>query len=260
MTHPNLNLKLMIIGRRKPGTTLAEHRHHIRQVHGELVLRYIATDPANAPQRYVQHAVFDGTASPAPARSADPGSPGSADPFALGRDFVTQVWAADFAALARGRETAFYREHLQGDEDRFVDQASVVFLPVRERELPARAGLHPVPPAGAVKLFGLLRCADGADPAAFARAWAEAASALHRLPAAAAVLQHTQNDVLARSGAATPLHGIDEFWLADEAAARALLLAWRQTVHAALAGSGLVADGVPLLLLAREDVVHAGPR
>jgi hypothetical protein len=132
----------------------------------------------------------------------------------------------------------------------------VVFLPVRERELLARGA----PPARAFKLFGLLQCADVADPGVFTRAWAEAACALQALPAAAAVLQHTQNDVLAKPGGATPLHGIDEFWLADEAAARTLLVAWRQTVHAALVNGGLAASGVPLVLLAREDVVRAGPR
>jgi hypothetical protein len=58
--HPDLALKLMIVGRRRPGTTLAEHRHHIRRVHGELVVQNIAADPANAPRRYVQNPVFDG--------------------------------------------------------------------------------------------------------------------------------------------------------------------------------------------------------
>ena len=46
--HPDLAVKLIIVGRRRPGTTLAEHRHHIRKVHGELVLQNIAADPANA--------------------------------------------------------------------------------------------------------------------------------------------------------------------------------------------------------------------
>jgi vanillate O-demethylase ferredoxin subunit len=177
----------------------------------------------------------------------------------VGRDFVTQVWAADFASLGRGRETAFYREHLKDDEDQFVDQATVVFLPVRERELFSRAQ----PPQGAFKLFGLLKRAEGAGPAAFAQAWAEAAAVLLAASDFAAapstLLRHVQNEVLGRPGSAPPLHGIDEFWFADEAAAREWLLMWRQAVHAALVNQGLAAGGVPLVLLAREDVVHAGP-
>jgi hypothetical protein len=81
----------------------------------------------------------------------------------------------------------------------------VIFLTVRERELLARG----TPPAAAFKLFGLLQCVDGTDPAAFARAWAEAASTPHGSQTGTALTKPTQNDVLA--------------------------------------------------LLAREDVVHAGP-
>ena len=50
-------VKLMIIGRRNPTTTLVEHRQHIRHVHGEMVLQYIAQDPTIAPRRYAQNAV-----------------------------------------------------------------------------------------------------------------------------------------------------------------------------------------------------------
>src|ERR1700694_5333114 len=73
------NLKLNIIGRRRPGTTLAEHRHHIRHVHGKQVLAYIGTEPEHAPRRYVQNAVVDGLF-----RATAPGS----DALALNRDFV----------------------------------------------------------------------------------------------------------------------------------------------------------------------------
>jgi EthD domain len=116
---PTSSLKLNIIGRRRPGMTLAEHRHHIRQVHGELVLRYIRAEPDNAPRRYVQNAVFDGHY-----RGTAPGT----DPFALNRDFVTQVWVTDMSALERSRKTEFYNVHLKDDEPRFVDQSTVVFL------------------------------------------------------------------------------------------------------------------------------------
>lgn len=129
--HPDLALKLMIVGRRRPGTTLAEHRHHIRRVHGELVVQNIAADPANAPRRYVQNPVFDGTFRAVTA--------GAADPFALNRDFVTQIWFPDLPSLGRARQSAFYLEKVKHDEDNFVDQASVVFMPVRERVISGAA-------------------------------------------------------------------------------------------------------------------------
>ena len=95
--------------------------------------------------------------------SPGPGTPhdaGGTDPFVLNRDFVTQVWAPDFAALARGRETAFYRDHLQHDEDNFVDQATVVFMPVRERELLAQGGLVAAPDGYALTDAGTATLAD----------------------------------------------------------------------------------------------------
>ncbi|WP_028311708.1 EthD domain-containing protein [Derxia gummosa] len=228
-------LKLMIVGRRRPGSTLAEHRHHIRHVHGELVLRYIAAEPANAPRRYVQNAVFDGSF-----RATAPGT----DAFALNRDFVTEIWVPDFAALGRSRETAFYRDHLKGDEDNFVDQATVVFMPVRAREL------RPVAQAG-FKCFGFLRKAPGVDAARFQQAWA-------RAPAFAPALGHVQNDVLPAPDRPVPADAIDEFWLADEAAARALPAQWQAWVDEALVRPGLaLADG-SFFLLATEAVLHAG--
>ncbi|WP_085316732.1 EthD domain-containing protein [Derxia lacustris] len=228
-------LKLMIVGRRRPGSTLAEHRHHIRDVHGERVLRYVATDPDNAPRRYVQNAVFDGSF-----RASAPGT----DAFALNRDFVTEIWVPDFAALGRSRETAFYREHLKGDEDNFVDQATVVFLPVHARVL------QPVATA-AFKLFGLVRKAPGVDADRFRQAWAQA-------PAFAPALGHVQNDVLAAPGPPATVDGIDEFWLADEAAARSLAAQWQAWVDDALVRPGLALADASFFLIATEAVLHAG--
>ncbi len=248
ISQPNpLGLKLIIVGRRKPGTTLAEHRHHIRHVHGELVLKYIASEPTNAPQRYVQHQVIDGEFRATAVAT---------DPFALNRDFVTQVWMQDFAALGRSRETAFYREHLMGDEDNFVDQANVVFMPVRERDM--------LPPAGATsaaagcKLFFFHLRAGGVDPFRFASAWAAGVEALGDT---AALRRYVQNDVLPRPGApASPADAIDEFWLDDEAAARALLVRWKAWVGEALVATGLASAAGSFALLATETVLHAGPR
>lgn len=241
MTSANpLGLKLMIVGRRRPGTTLAEHRQHIRHVHGKLVLRYIAAEPQNAPQRYVQHQVVDGTF-----RAGAPG----ADPFALNRDFVTQIWVQDFAALARSRETAFYRDHLMGDEDNFVDQATVVFMPVRPRTRQPAAVNAPF------KLFGFVQKSPNADAARFQQAWSQA-------PRFAAAHGHVQNEVLPQpgpAGPATTVDGIDEFWLADEAAAATLLTQWQAWIDEALVRPDLALAAGTFFLIATEAVLHAGP-
>lgn len=237
---PNMSLKLNIIGRRRAGMTLAEHRHHIRQVHGELVLRYIRTEPENAPRRYVQNAVFDGQY-----RANAPG----ADPFALNRDFVTQIWVPDMAALERSRKTEFYSLHLKDDEPRFVDQSTVVFLPSRERELAVNGSV----PVGAWKLFTLLQRAPGADAEAFSVAWTQISTRTKT-----AALRHVQNDVLGRPGSAMAADAIDEFWFENESAARAQIAAWRAVLHENLVLPGLAIDGSLVALMAREDVVYAG--
>lgn len=249
-TPSHLALKVNIIGRRKPGTTLAEHRHHIRRVHGELVLRNIAVDSRSAPQRYVQNAVFDGTFRP----DAKAG-----DPFALTRDFVTQVWFPDLAALMAARQSPFYMQHLKADEDNFVDQSSVVFVPCREREAFRREGARAR--ADAVKLFCLLQARPGADAAMFAKAWASAADALKQMPAAGAVIRHVRNEPLPApptAPAPRPIDAIDEVWVDDEASGRALLSQWREWLRGALEEPGLIARDSAVLLLAREDVLHAG--
>lgn len=235
-----MTLKLNIVGRRRPGTTLAQHRHHIRHMHGELVLRFIRTDADNAPRRYVQNAVCDGSF-----RGSAPGS----DPLALGRDFVTQIWVDDFAALARSRQTDFYRDHLKDDEDRFVDQSTVVFLPSQEREV---ASSGPAA-AGAWKLFVLFQRAPGIEAAAFSSTWAHAAS-----QAVAGARRHVQNDVIAPPGAALPVDAIDEFWFDDEASAHAHLAAWQVVLHERLVEPGLAAAGSLMALIAREEVLHPG--
>lgn len=242
--HPDLALKLIIVGRRKPGTTLAEHRHHIRHVHGELVLRNIAADAAHAPRRYVQNPVFDGSYRAGPVAS---------DRFALNRDFVTQIWFPDLATLGRARTSAFYLAHLKADEDNFVDQATVVFAPVRERVL-SDAGAAPAP---RVKLFGFVQRAAGATPEAFAQAW-RAGAWSH--PGAALPLRHVQNDPLPTPAGPPGFDGVDECWYADEAAARAGLQRWQAWVDEALVRPGLAAAGGAFALLAHEDVIHAGPR
>lgn len=233
-------LKLNIVGRRRPGTTLAEHRQHIRAVHGEEVLRFIRTDPENAPRRYAQNRVVDGAY-----RGSAPGD----DPFALYRDFLTQIWFEDFSALARSRQSDFYRTHLVDDEDRFVDQANVVFLPSNEREIVSRG----VVPAQAWKLFVLLQRAPGFDSAAFTAAWSQAAAL-----AGSSALRHVQNDVLGPPGATLAADAIDEFWFDEEAPARAQLTAWKGLLDEKLFRPGAAVENSLVALIAREDVLHAG--
>ena len=235
-----MSLNLNIVGRRKPGTTIADHRHHIRAVHGEMVLRFIEVAPDCAPHRYVQNAVFDGQY-----RTTPPGT----DPFALNRDFVTQVWVDDFAMLEASRRHPFYNASLKDDEDNFVDQATVVFLPSRERQIVARGDQPPT----SVKLFTLMRRAADADPGDYAKAWVDAAGAAGTLP-----LRHVQNDVVALPGAAPAADAIDEFWLPNEADARRFLASWSAVLADKLVKPGLACPGGVVALLAREDVVHAG--
>ncbi len=241
----SLGLKLMVVGRRKPGTTLAEHRHHIRNIHGELVLRYIVTDPEHAPRRYVQNQVFDGLYRPT--------APGH-DPFALNRDFVTQIWTTDMAALARSRETDFYRDFLKNDEDNFVDQSTVMFMPVREREMMSRR----IPANGACKLFSFIQKAQDADAQQFMRVWMSGVAALKEEAVATKICRHVQNDVMTKSGAPSLADGIDEFWLEDEVSTRALLKKWQAWLCDAMVRPGLVTETGTFALLAHEAVLYAG--
>ncbi len=238
-------LKMMIIGRRKPGMTLAEHRQHIRQVHGALVLSYVKAEPASAPRRYVQNAVFNGSY-----RSTSPGT----DPLALNRDFVTQVWFPDIATLQNSIKTPFYLENLKGDEGNFVDQSSVVIFPVREREVLARRPIT----AGAHKLFVLLQRAPGVEAAAFNAAWRQTPDSLKAFTAADKINRHVQNESALPPGAPAPLAGVDEFWLESEAAAQALLTEYLAWVRTALVVKGLVTEGGYSALLATELVLRAG--
>lgn len=98
----------------------------MKEIHGSLVLHYIATDPDNAPRGYVQnHAVdstFTGNEAPHPA-------------FTLGFDFITEVYFPDLGAAKASRETAFYLEKLMPDEPQMVDTANVLGLPFTETHI-----------------------------------------------------------------------------------------------------------------------------
>ncbi len=235
-----MSIKLNIIGRRRPGTTLDEHRHHIRWVHGERVREYVRVHPDLAPRRYVQNVVVDSTFRP---------SIGMDDPLALNRDFVTQIWMPDLETLQRSRQSDFYNEWLRDDEPQFVDQANVVFLPCFER------GIHGADetPQGAWKLFVMMRCTPAGSIDAFDTAWQGAARQAGSLG-----LRHVQNLVMATASAASPVNAIDELWFASEDDARAHLVEWRRRLNEALVPAGLADPFSFVALIAREDVVHAG--
>lgn len=240
-------IKLMIVGRRRPGTTVAQHRQHIRETHGELVLRYIAEDAEYAPRRYVQNPVLDGSF-----RATDAGD----DPFALQRDFVTQIWFDDVDALVRSRQRPFYLEHLKDDEDNFVDQASVVMLPVAERVL-----LAGEPGPTACKLLVFHGRAPGVEAEAFRAAWSSAGSKLaDSAQLRAGVTRYVQNDVRPGPAPNPGVDGIDEFWTEDETSLRALADGIECWERESLRGAGVCANGLSFHLMVREDVLFAGAR
>ena len=242
MNHPAF--KLMIAGRRRAGTTLAQHCHHILNVHGAMVTKYIAADPVHAPRRYAQNRVVDGSF-----RRSGPAN----DPFALNRDFVTQIWFDNPAQAMNSLQQPFYLEHLQPDEDRFVDQASVVKLAVREQQvsMPPNAG-------GNIKLFSFLTKAASIDSPTFFQAWRASSKALAGSVNSSLRYGHVQNEVLDRPGEAAPVDAIDEFWLADRDAAAALAVALQSAMVAPLLAAGAIADETHFILMAEEAVLFKG--
>lgn len=242
MSHPAF--KLMIVGRRRAGTTLAEHHHHILNVHGAKVVQFIAQDPANAPKRYVQNRVLDGS-------FRQGGAVG--DPFALNRDFVTALWFNDPADAMNAVQQPFYLEHLRPDEDRFVDQTSVAKLAVKERAVNA-----PAKQTGSIKLFSFFTKPPSADASGFMQAWRDCGEAFSNSAAGKLCLGHVQNEVLHRPGDAAWVDAVDEFWVADLAAARTLTLALQSSMLAPLLGAGLVSENSHFTLMAEEAVLHEG--
>jgi EthD domain len=236
-------IKLMILGRRKGGTTLAEHRHHILNVHGQKVLHYIKIFPDKTPQRYVQNEVFDGTF-----RANAPNN----DPFTLNRDFVTQVWFDDFVQVSAATSTPFYLEDLRPDEDNFVEQSTVVRLPVMPRIIKTSKSAPPI------KLFVFFKRADGIDLDSFQQAWSDCTSALSASAMNANIHQHVQNRVIAKPNAPTLVDGIDEIWLEDESTAQIVGNYFQKYFIENLVANGIVQKDTSFRLLAHESVLFEG--
>ena len=242
MKHPAF--KLMIVGRRRAGTTLAQHHHHILNVHGAMVAKYIAQDHRHAPRRYVQNRVVDG--------SFRRGGPAN-DPFALNRDFVTHIWFDDPAQATASLQQPFYLDHLRPDEDRFVDQASVVKLAVREQRVTMPQG-----GGGNIKLFSFLTKAAAVDGAAFVQAWRACSDGLAGSVDSSLRYGHVQNEVLNRPGELAPVDAIDEFWVADLDTAASLAVALQSAMVAPLLAAGVIANETHFILMAEEAVLFKG--
>lgn len=235
--------KLMIVGRRRGGMTLAQLHLYMLERHGAMVLRHIARHPALTPQRYVQNHVFDASTRVPPLCAPD-------DPFASPRDFVTQVWFDDPAQARAAVEAPFYRDELQPDEDRFVDQPGVRKLPVAEVQ-----ALGTAAPRGRGKLFVFHRAAPGvlADEvlAASSADWTDWLTG-----DSARVERLVRHRVLGPPDE-VPVDVIDEAWLRDDAAVVALAEHWQHCCEREPLASRLV-PGSTVVLLAHEHVLFAG--
>lgn len=242
MNHPAF--KLMIVGRRRAGTTLAEHQRHILNVHGAMVAKYIVADPIHAPKRYAQNRVVDGSFRQG----------GRAhDPFALNRDFVTQIWFDDPAQAMNSVNHPFYLEQLRPDEDRFVDQASVVKLAVKERAVGA-----PTHRSGSIKLFSFFAKSPLVDATRFLQVWRDCGAAFANSAPGRLCLGQVQNEVLHRPGDTVWVDAVDEFWVADLAAAHTLALAVQSSMVAPLQAAGHVSETTHFTLMAEEAVLYQG--
>ena len=225
-----MSIKLLITGRRPVGMTTTEHHDYMRYRHGADVLHLIATQPDVAPRRYVQNHAFDSS------RSAGPAD----DHLSLGRDFVTQVWFDDPAHMSAALNAPEYLDHLHPDEDNFVDQGTVVVLPVTE------SVRLPRPISGSTtKLFLLHRTEPTAD--AVEAADAESSDRWDRRldQPGHGVAGLVRNRVL-KDPAVAEAHLVDEVWFTSDTAARAMARTWLDT------------DPCTVAVLTREHVLHEG--
>jgi vanillate O-demethylase ferredoxin subunit len=221
-------IKLLITGRRPVGMTVAEQHDYMRFHHGADVVALISTRPEVAPRRYVQNHAFDSSR-----RDGD-----GTDHLSLGRDFITQVWFDDPDQLAAAMTAPEYIDRLHVDEDNFVDQSTVVVLPVRESVHLAR------PPGGArVKLFVLHRRPDGvrATEQSTSDLWAGLLATSEH-----GVVGLVRNHVLTDAATAVA-HIVDEVWLSSDEHARTVARIWLDT------------DPTTVVVLTREHVLFDGP-
>lgn len=231
-----MSVTLMIIGRRRPGQTIAAHRRHMRDVHGPLVQDYIARHPASAPRRYVQNHVMDGWFA-----EGDP----VANRLARQPDFITEVGFPDPASARASRETEHYLTHLRPDEGNMVDEASVTGFPASRRVVSGAGST-----GDGFKVFALLAPAEGIEPARMLDRW----SALSEALGASIDASHEQARVMVPA----PVSAIDVFRTATIEAAHELAEVHRRMVLMTLHAEGLVTHAGCCLLIAKKHVLFAG--
>jgi vanillate O-demethylase ferredoxin subunit len=236
-------IKIMIAGRRRGGMTQAELFDYMLGQHGAMVVEHIRRDPARSPLRYVQNHVIDGIYR----------VPGAApNPFALNRDFVTQVWFDSPAAAGAALASDAYKQEMQPDEDNFVDQSSVVKFPVVEHEV---AG----DPATRVEYKALLFLKRA--PGVAADRFATAAQALARDAATLPQLARlVRCDAVHRPGEDGPIDCVLETWLPTRAEALTTLAALRECAFARLVPDALTTAASLVAVAAREHVLFAGAK
>lgn len=238
-------IKLMIIGRRRAGITRRAMQLHMLNIHAPLVLEFIATHPAEAPKRYAQNHFIDSTHAP--------GTPAES-PWALDRDFVTQVWATSPAEAMAGLAQPFYQKKLRPDEENFVDQSTVCKFMVQEELVfcdQRRTARH--------KLFFVLPAApepaaeDGPRAEQFAEVVARVV-ADHRAPY---ISRHVRNWVMNPPGSPASVNLIEEFWLDDAESAERLLALLKEGLDSDTTAPGLrqvLQHGMASIAL--EHVLH----
>ena len=235
-------IKLMIVGRRRGGMTVSQLHRYMTDVHGAMVVRFIGESPEECPKRYVQNHVFDSTTL-----SPD----GSTDPFTSSRDFVTQVWFDSPMQAKAALDAPLYRHHLQPDEDNFVDQSSVVKLPVAEQKLFDSGSAD-----ARYKVFIFHRHAtQGVAADAASETLAHWQTLLARDEHG--IEQWVRNTVMGPPNATPPINCVDEVWLKTEAAARALCVQW-QVVAGTATPKPLAATTSSFTLLAYEHILFGG--
>ena len=245
-------IKMQILGRRRRDMTLAQHHAYMRDVHGEMVLDQIRQEPGVAPQRYVQNHVFDS------AIRRDSGSTSSTSAPPLGCNFVTQVWFDDPRQAMASTQAPFFVERLQPDEDRFVEQSTVVKVPATAVELlgdsQGSATASSSDPTSWFKVFIVLQALPEVSQEVLLDTWAHQCDV--QLASSPGLARYVRNVALAVPGQTPAYHVIDEAWVPSEAAARSLGAALFDAACAGL--DGVVVADTTSMLLAREHVMHAG--
>lgn len=220
-----MTVKLMMCGRRRPGLTRRDQQQHMKEIHGSLVLQYIANDPDNAPRGYVQNHAVDSTFAQ---------GEGVHPAFALGFDFVTEVYFPDLGTAKASRETAFYLENLMPDEPQMVDTANVLGLPFTETPI------QPSSVSGdAFKLFVVMA--------------KDAVVATETIEAARQSLPPTQGYTRNVAAVPSPIGAIDVFRFTDIESATAFASAFQ---HAVLSNDG---SQHAVLVIAKEYLLYPVP-